>query len=303
MSKTTTTRFAVTVPGGIRTLFSVVEKQSGELIIPIKGADHVGPDPQIGDVVVENRISIHPSTKSEQYNVIKLTTISARGEVTTAVSLTDAVKLKNGFGVIFSRRCQRFVASDAEHMREDERTYALAEIDPSMFNLMHAVFVGHPDTAFDARHPDIVVNEFGFKMFKLVAMASVYPLPSHHTTEFLHTVTLPPEQAVDQEVLRRFVMTGRSPEVCIMQYRNSVTLLIARFIRHILATEDLDRSTIDMLNGDLARLGDVELGQLTTAPGQPTIHLLTSGQIPVAQSAALHPGFLRAIGKVEKKGG
>lgn len=297
-----TTRYGVRVAGGFRTLFTIIEKPGGELIIPIKGAERSGSDWSSGKKVLEQRYSIHPSPKSAEFNVLKLTINLEGGESISTVALTDAVKAKRGFSILFARRCQTFADSPPEVINPKQQTYALAEFDPTMFNLMHAVFVGSADSEFDARDENIVINSWTFEKFKIVVMASLYMLPSHHTTEMLHALTLPPETAKQQEEVRRFLMQGRSPEVCLEQYRNSVKLLARRFLNMILETEKLDPKTVEMIRNDLAKIGEVGLTDIELESGRPRVHMLTSGAPPVLRSIALHAGFLRQKGRPEGEG-
>jgi hypothetical protein len=288
----TTTRFGVRVTGGFRTLFTVIEKRSGELIIPIKGADRFGPDWNSGKKVLEQRYSIHPSPKSYEFNVLKQTINLEGGESLTTAALTDAVKAKRGFAILFTRRCQGFAHRPVETINPNEVTYALAEFDETMFNLMHAIFVGSPDSEFDARDENVVINSIAFKKFKIVLMASLYALPSHHTTEMLHALTLPPEKAQEQYAVRRFLMQGRSPEICLQQYHNSVKLLARRFLNMILETEkNLDERTVEMIRADLAKIGEVGLTDIEWGPGRPKVHLLTSGPLPLFYQLHSIPNF------------
>jgi hypothetical protein len=296
----TTTRFAVRVLGGIRTLFTVIEKPNGELIVPIKGADRFGPDWSEGKKVLEQRYSIHPSPKSEEFNVLKQTINLEGGDPITTVALTDAVKSKRGFSILFARRCQRLADGPPESINPKEQTYVLAEFDQTLFNFMHAIFIGSPESQFDVRDPDMVINSFTFKRFKIVVIASLYNLPSHNTTEMLHALTLPPEQAQQEYDERRFLMQGRSPDVCLQQYRNSVKLLVRRFLNMILETEkDLDPKTIQMIKSDLVKIGEIGLTDIELGPTRPKVHFLTSGPPSVARSLAMHSGFLRQTGKPE----
>lgn len=298
----TTTRFAVRVPGSLRTLFTVIEKRSGELIIPIKGAARYGPNWSTGKKILEQRYSIHASPNSAEFNVLKQTIKLEGGESITAVALTDAVKAKRGFSVLFVRRCQRLADTPPETINPKEQTYALAEVDQNVFNFMHAIFIGSPHSEFDARDPDIVINSFVFKKFKIVVIASLYALPSHHTTEMLHALTLPPEKAQQEYAERRFLMQGRSPEICLQQYRNSIKLLVRRFLNMILETEEgLTPETVEMIKDDLAKIGEIGLADVKLGPGQPKVYMLTSGPLPILRSLALHSGFLRAKGKAEGK--
>jgi hypothetical protein len=288
------------VADGFRTLFTVIERPSGELIIPIKGGERFGPDWNSGKKVLEQRYSIHLSPKSAEFNVLKQTVNLEGGESISTVALTDAVKAKRGFSILFARRCQGLADQPPEAINPKQQTYALAEFDQTMFNLMHAIFVGSPESKFDARDEKIVINSWTFKKFKIVVMASLYMLPSHHTTEMLHALTLPPETAKQQEAVSRFLMQGRSPDVCLEQYRNSVKLLTRRFLEMILKTEnDLNPRTVEMIRDDLAKIGEVGLADIELGPGRPRVHMLTSGPLPILQSIALHPEFLRARGKPE----
>jgi hypothetical protein len=301
-----TTRFAIRIPGGIRTLFKVIEKSSGEIIISIKGGTFYGyqNDGAPGPRVLEERYSLHPSPKSKEFNVFKHTLNLEGGRSITTAALTDAIKLKNGFSIVFARRCQRLSDGPAEQPKTNEQTFVLAEYDESMFNLMHAIFVGHPDSNFDAKDPDIIANSFPFRMFQIVVTASLYALPSHSSTELLHSLTLRPEDEEVQYEERRFLMRGRSPTICLEQYRNSVRLLASRFIKLILRTEiDLDPKTVEMLEGDLAKIGEVGLTDIELGPNQPEVHMLTSGPTPIARSLLLHSEFLRRKGKPEGEGG
>jgi hypothetical protein len=298
----TTIRYGVRVAGGFRTLFTVIEKPSGELIIPIKGAERFGPDWGSGKKVLEQRYSIHPSPKSAEFNVLKQTINLEGRESISTVALTDAVKAKRGFSILFTRRCQTFADSPPEAINPKQPTYALAEFDPAMFNLIHAIFVGSPESEFDIKDESIVITSWTFIKFKIVVMASLYMLPSHHTTETLHSLTLPPEAAEQQKEMRRFLMQGRSPEVCLQQYRNSVKLLAHRFLNMILETEKLDPQTVEMIRGDLAKIGEVGLTDIELGPNRPRVHMLTSGPPPILRSVALHAGFLRRKGRPEGEG-
>jgi hypothetical protein len=288
-----TTRFAIRIPDGIRTLFTVIEKPNGELVIPIKGADRFGADWKAGKRVLEQRYSIHSSPRSKEFNVIKQTINLEGGQSITMAALTDAVKLKNGFSIILVRRCQRLTDDPPEEIKPNEPAFVLPEFDPSFFTLFHAIFVGHPDTVFDASDPDVVAAAFPFKKFEIVVMASLRKLPSHRTTDFLHSVTMPPETKLDEQAVRRFLMTGRSPEICFQQYRNSVKLLTRRYLTLILETEDLSPKAVERIQQELAEIGDVELTLVEAGPNQPAIHMLTSGPLPDSRSSALHSEFLR----------
>ena len=57
-----------------------------------------------GTPILEQRFSIHPSLKSAEFTTVKHTTNLADGKRIVHTALTDAVKGKTGFFMIFARR-------------------------------------------------------------------------------------------------------------------------------------------------------------------------------------------------------
>jgi hypothetical protein len=155
------TRFMVRTPNGPRTLFSVIEKANGELVITLKTGGYFGSPPQPDSRVIEQRYSIHTSPKSPDYNVMKLTINMEDGRPVHLVALTDAVKKRNGFSTLLVRRCEDLSRLDeAPRGQNKERILTLAEYDPARGNFYYGIFVGHPDTVFDATDPGIALINF-----------------------------------------------------------------------------------------------------------------------------------------------
>jgi hypothetical protein len=276
-----TTKFAVRVPDGERILFSIVEKTNGELILPISGAEKMGIDWTTGPNVREQRYSIHPSPKSADFTTVKLTIVLEEHPSTTIVALTNAVKKKTGFSIILVRRCQNLVHATQRPIRHkpQDQLVTLPEFDPTKFTLFHGLFVGHPKSKFDATEPNVIIAPLFFKNFQIVVMASLFRMPSHRTTEFLHALTVRPEAAKheQQEALLRFLMTGRPPEICIRQYKNSVNWLAKRFLERMLP-EALNPETAAAIRDRIGSLGDVTLTQQDLGITGQTILVLRDGK-------------------------
>jgi len=281
-----TSRFAINFPAGTRILFSIVEKSNGELILPIKSAERMGPDWTTGPTVLEHRYSIHPSSKSADFTTIKQTINLEGGKRITTVALTDAIKKKSGFSIVLVRRCQNLVESPQPMFlpKPRDRLLALNGFDPIMYTLFFGIFVGHPDTKFDATADEIVIAPFYFQKFQVLLMASLFYMPSHHTTEMLHALTSPPELAKHQpqEAVLRHLMTGKSPEICVRQYRTSVRWLAKSFLEKMLP-QLTTPSTADFVRGQIAELGNVTLSSQELGTTGQLIHMLSDGNPPVSR--------------------
>jgi hypothetical protein len=276
------TRFAVRVGGIPRILFSIIEKQSGELLLVPKTADRM--ETNDGPLLLEQRYSIHPSPNSAEFTTIKQTLNAADGQSITSVVLTDAIKKRTGFSIISVRRVQdlsgdRYILK--EGTKKHERTLILAEYDPSLYTMFFGLLIGHPEVAFDASASGIVVSHFPFRRFKIILLTSILMMPSHHSTQYTHAVTLPPEQpmlGMSQETLR-YQMTGKSPEICMEQYQNSVKTLVKNFWELVLP-ELTDPDAINYAKEQIELVNDVTLTALERGTNPLSIHMLTSGKPP-----------------------
>lgn len=276
------TIFAVRISGAPRILFSIIEKQNGELFLVPKTADRM--DTGDGPLLLEQRYSIHPSPNSAEFTTIKQTLNAADGQSITSVLLTDAIKKRNGFSIISVRRVQdlsgnRYILK--EQTKKNERTLILAEYDPSLYTMFFGILIGHPDVIFDASASGVVVGHFPFSRFKIILLTSIVMMPSHYSTQYTHAVTLPPEQpmlGMSQETLR-YQMTGKSPEICMVQYQNSVKTLVKNFWEMILP-ELTDPEAINYAKEQIELVSDVALTALSPGTNPLSIHILTSGKSP-----------------------
>jgi hypothetical protein len=216
------TIFAVEMQSGLRPLFSVLEKASGELIIPVNAGQKFGPDPSVGPTILEQRYSIHPSLRSADYTTIKLTTNLGDGRQITNAVVTDAVKKSTGFAMIFIRRMSNM--DDSLHrISESDKAKASIQVipgyDPENFTLIHGLLIGPPDLPFNSSNAKISVTQHFFKRFSIVIPAGLVPYPSNNTIDLAQVQTLRPELA---ETPDDEVMAGKSPAVCERQFEFGV---------------------------------------------------------------------------------
>jgi hypothetical protein len=279
--------YTVNVAAKDRVLFSILEKSDGELIVPIRTAEKYGLNYQEGAAIQEQRYSIHPSLKSQDFTTVKHTTNLANGGQVVSVLLTDAVKRKTGFSLIFVRRVpdtspDKCILSERD--RERRTIISLPEYDPTKFTLFYGLVIGSPEVPFVASHPEVTPVVKHFQRFTIIALASILTLPSHYTSEFAHMRTIDPNATVDpiQKMLQRQLMTGKPAQACLVQYTNSTYELARRFLEHLLPQLSKPEAIQSVKEG-IADLGRKIIPALALDTGPPTIHRRTSEKPPGPQ--------------------
>jgi hypothetical protein len=287
--------------GSLRILFTILEKPNGELIIPMKTGERA--ETNLGPRLLEQRYSIHPSPQSREFTTIKQTVNTDDGKTETSVILTDAVKLKTGFAIVFVRRVQdlmpeRYVIQSPN--RKNEQTRVLADLDPILHTLFIGVFLGHPDTPFDASHDDVVVSHFPFKEFKVIILSTGKLIPVHYTTDYAHAVTFPPETLpdVNSQAILRTHMQGKTPDICIRQFLNSVRMLEKMLWQKGLL-EVTEPHLVKFIKEKISELDNFTMEPSGLGIGLRSTHRLSDGKSPNPQSPPQPPEFVRRLGRPE----
>jgi hypothetical protein len=278
-------RIVIDTEHGKREVLSIIEKSSGELIIPLKFGGSFEVD-KILRPILDYRYSIHLSPRSLNFTTVKLTTRLDDREI-TSVALTDAVKRKSGFSKVYLRRCQYPISQvrDKKYAASDI-VITLPAFDPYEMTLFHGLFLGHPESEFTASHPEIGIHPIQFRMFKLVLFFSFQFFPTATFGEITHSATLPPEaegHPIAQEIARR-LMNGDTPDKCLASYQSDVAFLSKRFLMRILPTitaEGLKRS----LNSTLSSLSEINLDRVTADTDPQLMRMLIPRKRPNPQQS------------------
>jgi hypothetical protein len=225
-------RVAAIVDGAHRGLFSVLEKPNGELIIPVthggRYADMSQLDYDTASTILEERISVHLSSDSEEFTTIKKSTVLADGRRITAVALTDSIKRRSGFSNIFVRRYENLSGegyAPLGNAKVGDRLLVTPEYDPKIATMFAGLYLGHPDAEFKTVQTDpmLHIEAIRFLNFKLVVILSLHPFRSHYTTEVGSNITFNPQSVAGrQKTFLQALMRGKPPEICLIQYYNVV---------------------------------------------------------------------------------
>jgi hypothetical protein len=234
-------RVAAIVDGAYRGLFSVLEKSNGELIIPVthggRYTDLSKLDYGSASHILEERISVHLSPNSGEFTTIKKSTVLDDGRRITAVALTDAVKRKSGFANIFVRRYENLSGdgyAPTGKIRAGDRLLVVPEHDPKHDTMFAGLFVGHPDSEFNAvnKDPMLHIQAIRFHDFQLVMLLLLQPFRSHYTTEVGSNITFDPQSGIGtRKVIMQALMQGKSADICVTQYYNAVWEMSRRVLQ------------------------------------------------------------------------
>ena len=235
----------VNVAGKPRVLFSILEKPNGELIVPFRLLERRGANYMTGTPILEQRFSIHPSLKSAEFTTVKHTTNLADGKRIVHTALTDAVKGKTGFFMIFARRAP-IMSADKYLLSERDRNRStivdLPEYNQATHTLFYSLFVGPNEIEFRGpENREVIVKQYSLKRFRIVFVAGLLSLPSVHSSEFMHILTMDPSLSSDtseQEVWRGR-MRGSPDHICLLKFKNAGFRLAKRFLEYVLSTGEV----------------------------------------------------------------
>lgn len=220
-------RFTIKTQDGARTLLGVTVRPKGDLILSLYPAASYRPTgvlPSESDPdIVEQRYSIHPSHNSaDGVNVIKQTLALSVGEPIETFNYTKAIKNKDGFTHIFSRRPAGFVGTRYDVPKDGVPQIQLTMVNTTKYTLCYSVYVSHQDIIFRTRPHDCNIFQKVFGDFRLVIVWSFMPFPAHRTGQLLHTMTVDPKEAGADSYLRgniQRLMLGFDETACIATYR------------------------------------------------------------------------------------
>jgi hypothetical protein len=108
------------------------------------------------------------------------------------------------------------------------------EHDPKHDTMFAGLFVGHPDSEFDAvnKDPMLHIQAIRFRSFQLVMLFLLQPFRSHYTTEVGSNITFNPESGTERrKTALRALMQGKSADICVTQYHNVVWEMSRRVLR------------------------------------------------------------------------
>jgi hypothetical protein len=245
MTSQSNTRFTITANAEPRTLFSVIERKDGTLILPLKREPllrlpglsapldrfaTLGLLPQ----VKLQKYSIHPSTKStRQINFIHHTMQLETGQKLHSRHVTKAIKADGTFAFLFCRRCSDLTQPWFLSRGGAADNVSLGVYDPEIFTLMYAVVAGSPDTAFSIEgsspSPAINIMQRTFKKVRLVLLWNFLSLPSHPSSLTGHHSTTKPDDPRKEDELD----AGWTAQQCVDYFARQCAFLddeLRRFI-------------------------------------------------------------------------
>lgn len=231
------TRFCVSVDEQPRELFSVQETNNKGLILSVRSAEGFG---RSGDGLrnTQHKFTIHPSIKSDTYNLIHLTRIAHDSTRLEHWLMTDAVKKNTGFAHIYFRRCPdlkrgRYIPSDSD--RSSTSLVNVGVYDPGSTTMVHSVLVGSSEVTFNPPSgSQIGMVQRVFGKFSIVVLNSCWLAQhSHETGMYMYLSSAGPEKVESEteetKALVRELMNGRPATECLNEFQFAAWTLMAQF--------------------------------------------------------------------------
>jgi hypothetical protein len=278
------TLFTIDVEGEPRLLFKVkenlrtTESHYGNLTIPIAHSETFGFPNESRIPIQSQKYSVHPTVQSPDFTMIKLTIELANKVELTTVGMTDAVKKRNGYSLLYMRRCPDLRPQRYRVNRKDAATekVSIGSFDPTNSCLTHAVYLGHRDEVFPpSSNPRIAIHQKAFHLYRIVVLSGLTALFATRYGELAHSMTYSPERASDpaaRKALRTF-MAGKSAERQLELFAQGGDWLLMRailnVIPHIKGPElEFARRWVRLLNQASAEF------QRTTLRGLPRVRFV-----------------------------
>jgi hypothetical protein len=150
-----------------------------------------------GPTIKEHRYSVYKTDKSSLHTMIKRTCVLSDNVELTSVALTTAVKNKVGHGLIFGGRW-----FDLTNQREPKSgsVIRVATLDPKNQTVVTVTLLGDAGAVFPETGRALVTQAV-FGEYRLVILATVWDVPSHYSSNIMHTITAPREQFGDSHQL------------------------------------------------------------------------------------------------------
>lgn len=187
MKVSSKTVFGVQIGGILHTLFTVRLKLNGELMIthPL-GASYAGDlsSGESGALVasenspkfIQERLSVHLSQNSRDYNTVKRTSVRSDGTELTSVAITNAVKKKEGYAFMFGGRWYNIAMLPAA--APECRRKTISKLDPNQETFIGTILLAHAGAVFPEHLPvteNITVTQERFGGFRIVVFVVNIP--------------------------------------------------------------------------------------------------------------------------------
>lgn len=178
-------------------LFSISERQNGDLVINIKSAtsmrDFGSIESSFQPNIVNQKYSIHCSNQSEKnINAIVHRIKLDNGEEITTQNYTKALKQNNKYVVIYSARSPNLSNERYKIDSEERKTITLSEYDSKKLSFYYMVSICNYKTKEIKSKKDFSCKYIKFTNFKVLIMWSFQTIPSHSSGTKCHFLTMNP---------------------------------------------------------------------------------------------------------------
>lgn len=213
----------------LRRVFKVTQNKKGDVYVTIISGVRRGESSE-GSIILEDRISLHVSKNSQDYNTFKKTHSAIDGAVEIAVQLNTAIKSGYGFAHLTSVMFSDLEASvyDVTPTKQ-EQILVLDEFYPERQTLFCALFVGSIGAAFKLGEVPFGISRIKTALFQIVIVWGTVSLPAiPYSRTFSFSTLAPDEPFLGRRGRARRLqnMQSKTSEDCLKAFLEQVPELI-----------------------------------------------------------------------------
>lgn len=196
MTSKPSSRITVENNDKVHTLFSILEKKDGNIVVTAKLPTFVKGLAGEGRIK-EVRFSVHISNKSDtRINAIQWTRVAENSPDPRSKNYTKAVKANSGFAQIGHFRIMNPI--HLPFTPDDQRPrISLGTMDSRFSTLFMCLSVSSKQVLFpEVNLEDMSVTSFTTEYFRFTVLTSYAPIPSHPSHDGYTVITLPPDLGI-----------------------------------------------------------------------------------------------------------
>ena len=214
----------------LRRVFKITQNKKGDVYLRIISGIRRG-ESSAGSLIREDRISLHASKTSSNYNTFKRTSSTADGATDVTVQLNTAVKSGKGFAHLTSIMFSDLAANIYDlNPSKQEQALVMGEFDASKNTAFCALFAGALRVGFNCGNAPFDIFKINTALFQIVIVGGMVSLPAISYSRAIYFGTLRPDEPFlgRRERERRIQkMQSNTPMECINAFSKQISLLIS----------------------------------------------------------------------------
>lgn len=213
----------------LRRVFKLTQNKKGDVYVRIISGVRRG-ESSAGSPIREDRISLHVSNTSPEYNAFKTTFSATDGSEAITMQLNTAIKSQKGFAHLASVMFSDLAAEkyDLGPSRK-EKVLVLGDFDPNQNTAFCALFVSALGVSFNSGKVPVEISKINTAFFQIIIVCGLVSIPAITYARTFSFGTLRPDEPFlgRRERARRLQnMQAKTSDECLKTFFKQVPELL-----------------------------------------------------------------------------